>query len=79
MGETDGAWTYSGWNIDDVQLLSTSGSAVLGDVNCDGVVNVTDVLAVVSNWGTCAGVCNEDLVPDGTINVSDLLQVIGNW
>ena len=79
MGETDGAWTYSGWNIDDVQLLSTSGSAVLGDVNCDGVVNVTDVLAVVSNWGTCAGVCNEDLVPDGIINVSDLLQVIGNW
>jgi len=79
MGETDGGWTYSGWNIDDVQLMASSSDGVDGDVNCDGVVNVTDVLDVVSNWGPCAGVCAEDIVPDGTINVSDLLQVIGNW
>ncbi|MBT6269012.1 MAG: hypothetical protein HOI88_01500 [Phycisphaerae bacterium] len=79
MGETDGAWRYSGWNIDDVQLLSTANSAIQGDVNCDGLVNVTDVLDVVSNWGACVGVCNEDIVPDGTIGVGDLLTVIGNW
>ena len=79
MGETDGAWRYSGWNIDDVQLLSTANSAIQGDVNCDGLVNVTDVLDVVSNWGACVGVCNEDIVPDGTIDVGDLLTVIGNW
>ena len=79
MGETDGAWRYSGWNIDDVQLLSTANSAIQGDVNCDGLVNVTDVLDVVSNWGACVGVCNEDIVPDGTVDVGDLLTVIGNW
>jgi hypothetical protein len=79
MGETDGAWQYSGWNIDDVQLTTTTSSGIDGDVNCDGVVNVTDVLDVVSNWGPCEGVCAQDIVPDGTINVSDLLQVIGNW
>ena len=79
MGETDSSWTYSGWNIDDVKLLSTSGSATTGDVNCDGVVNVNDILAIVSGWGPCSQVCNEDIIPDGTINVSDLLQVIGNW
>lgn len=79
MGETDTAWRYSGWNIDDVTLLTTTSTAVHGDVNCDGVINVTDILSVVSNWGPCSGVCNEDIVPDGTINVSDLLSVIGNW
>lgn len=79
MGTTDSGWRYSGWNIDDVQILSSGGNGVSGDVDCDGVVDVTDILAVVSQWGECSGVCNEDIVPDGTINVTDLLQVIGNW
>jgi len=79
MGETDGGWRYSGWNIDDVQLMTTTSDGVSGDVNCDGYVNVTDVLEVVSLWGPCDGVCAADIVPDGTINVADLLQVIGNW
>ena len=79
MGQTDIGWQYSGWNIDDVEILTTNSQGVDGDVNCDGFVDVNDVLAVVSAWGACTGVCNEDIVPDGTINVSDLLQVIGNW
>jgi hypothetical protein len=57
----------------------SSGGGTLGDVNCDGVVNITDILSIISSWGDCPAVCNEDIVPDGTINVSDLLQVIGNW
>jgi hypothetical protein len=79
MGTTDSAWRYSGWNIDDVQILTVSGNGVVGDVTCDGVVNVTDILSVVSAWGPCAGVCPEDIVPDGVIDVSDLLKVIANW
>ncbi len=79
MGATDGAWQYSGWNIDDVQLLALLDVAVQGDVNCDGIVDVSDLLSIISNWGSCAGICSEDIVPDGTINVTDLLQVIGNW
>ncbi len=79
MGETDSAWRFSGWNIDDVQLITSSSTGISGDVNCDGVVNITDILDIVSNWGSCTGVCAEDIIPDGTINVSDLLQVIGNW
>ena len=79
MGTTDTAWRYSGWNIDDVEILTTTSGAILGDVNCDGIVNITDILSIISTWGTCDTVCNEDIVPDGLINVSDLLQVIGNW
>jgi len=79
MGTTDSGWTYSGWNIDDVEILSSGGAGTIGDVNCDGIVNVTDVLAVVSQWGSCGEHCAEDIVPDGTIDVLDLLHVIGNW
>jgi hypothetical protein len=79
MGETDSSWKYSGWNIDDVQIITTDETGVIGDVNCDGLVDVTDALSVVSLWGPCEGICNEDIVPDGTIGVLDLLQVIGNW
>lgn len=79
MGATDGGWRYSGWNIDDVQLFSPLDSGVLGDVNCDGTINITDLLSVVSNWGLCDGVCGADVIPDGEINVLDLLHVIGNW
>jgi hypothetical protein len=79
MGSTDSAWQYSGWNIDDVSISASIPSGVAGDVNCDGLVDVEDVLAVISSWGPCEGVCAEDVVPDQNINVSDILLVIANW
>jgi hypothetical protein len=54
----------------------------LGDVNGDGVVNVTDLLAVISAWGACTAPpqdCPADINGDGQVNVTDLLAVIGNW
>jgi hypothetical protein len=51
----------------------------LGDVNCDGVVNVNDLLGVINGWGA-AGACTPvDITCDGTVNVNDLLAVINNW
>jgi len=79
MGSTDTAWQYSGWNIDDVSMTASVEAGIVGDVNCDGVVNVIDLLSVVSQWGPCEGVCAEDIVPDQNVGVSDLLLVIGNW
>jgi len=62
-------------------LATTVSAAVAGgspDVNDDGVVNVDDLLAVVTAWGPCAG-CPEDVDGSGTVDVDDLLEVINAW
>lgn len=64
----------------DVQPL------LAGDTNGDGIVNVSDLLAVINGWGDCPAPpapCIADVAPhpggDGVVNVSDLLLVINNW
>jgi len=42
------------------------------------MVDVSDVLSVISNWGSCEG-CPEDINQDAAVDVSDLLIVVGNW
>jgi hypothetical protein len=50
-----------------------------GDVNGDMIINIADLLAVLSQWGqTCSG-CPADVTGDGVINIADLLGVIANW
>ncbi len=67
---------------------SSSGSAYLyrlnvptGDLNCDGVVGVSDLLILLASWGPCAdcGDCPADLDGDCTVGVSDLLILLANW
>jgi hypothetical protein len=50
---------------------------VPGDTNCDGVVNVDDLLTVILAWGTSDP--RADVNHDGVVNVDDLLMVILNW
>ena len=61
-----------------------SGTALLtpqghpADLDNDGIVGTTDLLALLAAWGGCAG-CPEDMNGDGTVDVQDLLYVLGNW
>ncbi len=60
-------------------VSSASGATGLpGDVNGDGIVNVSDLLGVITYWGGCPA-CAADLNGDGVVNVSDLLAVISIW
>jgi hypothetical protein len=47
------------------------------DINGDSVVNVTDLLMVVAQWGLTDSPA--DINGDGIVDVSDLLIVVGNW
>lgn len=52
-----------------------------GDIDLNGVVNVNDLLLVITTWGLCppAGECPADIDGDSQVGVNDLLLVITNW
>jgi hypothetical protein len=47
------------------------------DINGDGYVNVSDLLAVIDQWGLTGSPA--DISGDGIVNETDLLEVVGNW
>jgi hypothetical protein len=57
--------------------------ALAGDVNLDHTINVFDILAVKSRWGTTPSSPNwipeYDINDDGSINVFDILLIKANW
>lgn len=50
-----------------------------GDLNGDGTVDITDLLNVLSQWGTCTSGCSADTNDDGTVDITDLLTVLAGW
>jgi len=53
--------------------------AEIGDMNCDEVVNVDDLLGVINAWGPCESGCPTDFDENAVTNVQDLVIVIENW
>ncbi|MEE2819269.1 MAG: plastocyanin/azurin family copper-binding protein [Planctomycetota bacterium] len=47
------------------------------DIDGDGFVDVTDLLAVIDAWGQSD--TNADINDDGDVNVSDVLQIVSDW
>ena len=79
MGTTDGSVTYSGWNIDDVEIRGlVEPEGIPGDFNLDGFVNGEDLTLLLSRWGACDG-CIEDVTGDGLVGGADLTIVLTNW
>ena len=62
----EGPWNNLGGN----ELCSICDA----DVTADGVVDISDILAIISAWGGC--VCVEDLTNDSSVSVDDLLIVL---
>tara|TARA_X000001036_G_scaffold85136_1_gene77244 strand:+ start:54 stop:1082 length:1029 start_codon:yes stop_codon:yes gene_type:complete len=68
-------WDYaSQYSLDGI-IECVSNCA--GDFNGDGYVDVSDLLAIIDQWGLTDS--SADLNFDGIVDVSDLLIVIGNW
>ena len=49
-----------------------------GDTNCDGSVDIEDLLRVLGDFG-CSGSCSADINGDGSVDIEDLLVVISQW
>jgi hypothetical protein len=52
------------------------------DIDNDTHVDVDDLIALVTDWGSCSGWCPSDISPDGgngEVNVDDLLEVVTGW
>jgi len=69
------------WSAYRITATSPKSPCIAADLNCDGVVNVSDLLILLGAWGACTepDACPADLNDDGVVNVSDLLILLSNW
>jgi Ca2+-binding EF-hand superfamily protein len=49
------------------------------DIDADGSVGITDMLALLGSWGSSAGDDPADVDQDGVVDISDLLAMFQNW
>jgi hypothetical protein len=71
--------SVGGLSVFSVGWLFPEVDSVPGDITGDGVVDVSDILALIGNWGPCDGYCPADLNGDGMVNVSDILLLLSYW
>ncbi len=48
------------------------------DLDDNGIVGASDLLALLASWGPCKG-CPADFDENGTVGASDLLALLANW
>jgi hypothetical protein len=49
------------------------------DIDGDAVVDVSDFLILLAQWGPCPPVCIADIDGDGAVGVLDFLLLLANW
>ncbi|MBT8485121.1 MAG: hypothetical protein HKO59_05940 [Phycisphaerales bacterium] len=80
-----------GWTIEDFHAEGTltvtyryfeiPADPCDNDIDGSGAVDFTDLVLLLSSWGTCVidDFCPADLDRDGTIGFTDLLTLMSNW
>jgi hypothetical protein len=61
------------------QAEVTEGQAIPGDLDGDGDVDTSDLLALLADWGCAGENCIGDVDGDGDTDTSDLLLLLANW
>ncbi|MHC5115222.1 MAG: FG-GAP-like repeat-containing protein, partial [Planctomycetota bacterium] len=55
-----------------------AGDPCPADIDGTGAVDVGDLLALLAEWGPCAG-CPEDLDESGAVDAADLVRLLADW
>lgn len=50
-----------------------------GDFDTDQMVGVTDLVALLAEWGACPPTCPWDLDGDGAVDFGDIVLLLGAW
>ncbi|UCD75714.1 MAG: hypothetical protein JSV91_02130 [Phycisphaerales bacterium] len=75
---SNGAWAYSGWNIDDIAIWGVEPTPECPcDVNGDGFVDIDDIFDVLACWGNTSGPC--DVNEDGIVDIDDVFAILADW
>jgi len=68
--------------VDAFEVISVGCGEEDGDVNGDGLVDFTDLVLLLANWGPCPdppAQCVGDLDGDGNVSFTDLVEVLAAW
>jgi hypothetical protein len=65
--------------LDNITIETTGGETIPGDVDGDGVVDISDLLLLLGAWGECTGECPADFDGNGAVDTDDLLVLLANW
>ncbi len=72
-----------GYGIVDAAAASQATPPAPGDLDEDGVVGITDFLALLAAWGPCPDPCPPhcfaDVNTDCTVGINDFLTLLANW
>lgn len=79
----DTGWPF-GWQYVDIDRIYMDGYIDItpitnecpADTNGDGIVNVSDLLIAIGNWGSSGA---GDIDGSGTVDVSDILTIVSAW
>ena len=77
-----GEWASSGGWQTWIGSFEVTEPGCDGDANGDSYVDVSDLLAVIAEWGSNCNIgngCEEDVDGSGVVDVGDLLMIIANW
>ena len=62
--------------LDDLAVIEVD--ACVADLSGDDMVDITDLLELLSFWGRCDA-CAADIDCNGVVNTTDLLGLLGAW
>ncbi len=79
LGEPGTDIVFGAGRVDVYEAVVLAMSQVSSaDINCDGVVDVLDLIMLLAAWGPCPG-CPEDVNGDDVVDVLDLIEVLAAW